>query len=169
MDHQYKLLHDIEDAFDQVVDASRELVEIYRAHPGDAWAMGSPHPDVAWLASALLDFWYEDGQDGRATRPYVGLVAGLEPVMQAVSRVNAAKEVFADRIAAIKSEDQRMIANLKASLPLRHPYLHKHLKGSGLARLHLKQCWRHIPTAEQSVQRTRLAWPVHPACQRERS
>ncbi|PXX95903.1 DNA replication terminus site-binding protein [Halomonas sp. LBP4] len=158
MNRQYKLLHDIEEAFDQVVEASGELVEICRAHPGEAWALDAPRPDADWLASALLDFWYIDGQDGRTTRPYVGLMAASEPVMEAVGRVNAAKHTFADTLAAIKDEDQRMIAELKASLPYRHPYLHDHMKGSGLARLHLKQCWRHIPAAEQPLQRVRLAW-----------
>ncbi|MFY0990953.1 DNA replication terminus site-binding protein [Halomonas sp. C05BenzN] len=158
MNRQYKLLHDIEEAFDQVVDASGLLVEQLRHYPTQAWALDTPRPDADWLGAALMDFWYTDGQDGRTTRPYVGLVAALPPVMDAVAIANSAKRHFAETLAAIKEEDQRLVAELKASLPFRHSYLHAHMKGSGLARLHLKQCWRHIPVAEQALQRVRFAW-----------
>lgn len=158
MNRQYKLLHDIEEAFDQVVESSRVLVELIHQYPGQAWALDTPRPDAEWQAAALLDFWYTDGQDGRSTRPYIALVAAAKPVIDAVGRVNTAKRVFAETLAAIKDEDQRLVAELKASLPFRHAYLHSHMKGSGLARLHLKQCWRHIPVAEQPLQRVRLAW-----------
>jgi len=158
MNRQYKLLYDIEEAFDQVVDASRHLVDRLRDLPTQSWALDTPRPDADWLGGALMDFWYTDGQDGRTTRPYVGLVAAPPTVMEAVAAVNAAKRRFAETVAAIKQEDHRMVAELKASLPFRHSYLHAHMKGSGLARLHLKQCWRHIPVAEQPVQRVRFAW-----------
>lgn len=158
MQRQYKLIHDVELAFDELVKACQQLADTYRDHYGEAWALHSPRPDADWLQSAIMDFWYTDGQDGRATRPYIGLIAAREPVIDAVSFVNTAKARFAQALSLVKAEDQGLIAEMKASLPQRHAYLHEHMRGAGLARLHLKQCWRHVPVAEQPVRRIRMAW-----------
>ncbi len=105
-----------------------------------SWTSGTPMVKTDALPVPTLDWWLRS------------------PVMDAVTIANSAKRHFAETLAAIKEEDQRLVAELKASLPFRHSYLHAHMKGSGLARLHLKQCWRHIPVAEQALQRVRFAW-----------
>lgn len=158
MTRQYKLLENIETAFDDVVTSSQRLVDIYRNHQAAAWALHSPSPDADWLEHALLDFWYVDAQDGRVTKPYVGLVAASSEVLAAVAQVNCAKSEFSRVLAEIKANDKPLVAELKASLPKRHSFLGEHLAGSGLARLHLKQCWRHIPMAESPLQRVRMSW-----------
>ncbi|WP_189468450.1 DNA replication terminus site-binding protein [Litchfieldella qijiaojingensis] len=154
----YRLLAELEAAFDDIIERVEALEARYRESPGAAWALHSPTPDADWLRAALLDFWYQDGQDGRATRSYVGLVAADEPLLEHVASVNAAKAHFADILARIRQEAAALIPELKAVLPFRHPALHTHLRGQGLARLHLKQCWRALPVADASLSRVRLAW-----------
>ncbi|NIC04192.1 DNA replication terminus site-binding protein [Halomonas sp. DX6] len=140
-----------------LIERTEGLLEAYAASPAEAWAFQA-EASTEWLRRALLDFWYTDGQDGRATRSHVGLVAADEALMARVVEVNAAKAEFAEQLARIKAEDPPLLAEAKAVLPFRHPQLHDHLRGSGLARLHLKQCWRAIPVAEAPVARVRLAW-----------
>ncbi|MDI5890535.1 DNA replication terminus site-binding protein [Halomonas rhizosphaerae] len=155
---EYRLLAELEALFDRLVEETDALVATWLASGASAWSFEHDTADAAWLRHALLDVWYQDGQDGRATRSHVGLVAGDEPVMEAVARVNATKKAFAALLAEIRSEVPSLIPEIKAVLPFRHPALHDHLRGTGLARLHLKQCWRAIPLAEAPVARVRLAW-----------
>lgn len=155
---EYRLLAELEALFDRLVEETDALVATWQASGAPAWSFEHDSADAAWLRHALLDVWYQDGQDGRATRSHVGLVAGDEPVMEAVGRVNATKKAFAALLAEIRREVPSLIPEIKAVLPFRHPALHDHLRGTGLARLHLKQCWRAIPLAEAPVARVRLAW-----------
>ncbi len=153
----YRLLAELEAAFDTLIERSEALLDAYAASPAEAWAFQAD-ASPEWLRRALLDFWYADGQDGRVTRSHVGLVAATPALLDQVARVNAAKADFAAWLARIKTEHPPLLAEAKAVLPFRHPHLHDHLRGSGLARLHLKQCWRAIPVAEAPVARVRLAW-----------
>ena len=155
---QYRLLAELEAAFDEIIERIEALVHHYREHTTDAWALHHPTPDADWLRAALLDFWYQDGQDGRATRSYVGLIAADERMLEHVASVNAAKEVFARILGEIREHAADFIPEIKAILPFRHPALHAHLVGQGLARLHLKQCWRSLPVANAPLSRVRLAW-----------
>ncbi|MCE8031527.1 DNA replication terminus site-binding protein [Halomonas sp. MCCC 1A11057] len=153
----YRLLAELELAFDRLIESTEALLEAYAASPSEAWAFQA-EASTEWLRRALLDFWYTDGQDGRATRSHVGLIAADDILMARVAEVNATKAEFAKRLARIKAEHPPLLAEAKAVLPFRHPQLHDHLRGSGLARLHLKQCWRAVPVAEAPVARVRLAW-----------
>ncbi|CAM3863388.1 DNA replication terminus site-binding protein [Vreelandella rituensis] len=158
MAHQYRYLSAIEKAFDQIVTATHQLINQYSNDQTHAWALHSPRPDAAWLETALLDYWYEEGQDGRSTRPYIGMIAAGPDLLEAVAAVNAAKSVFSQVLAEIKREEKALIPELKGSLPARHPALASNLSGAGLARLNLKQCWRHIPVADAPVERVHLSW-----------
>ncbi|SHF44973.1 DNA replication terminus site binding protein [Modicisalibacter ilicicola DSM 19980] len=158
MELQYRLLAELEAAFDHLIERIEAVLAVYAASPGEAWALESPRPDAEWLRRALLDFWYQDGQDGRATRSYVGLIAADEALLEAVARANAAKDRFGTLLTRIREQAGALIPEIKAVLPFRHPVLHDHLRGQGLARLHLKQCWRHLPVADAPLSRVRLAW-----------
>jgi len=155
---EYHLVAELEASFDRLVADSEQLVSTWADSGGDAWAFDQATPDADWLRRVLLDMWYEDGQDGRATRSHVGLVAADEAVIEAAETVNAAKRDFGEMLATIRRDAPALLPELKALLPQRHPALHAHLRGSGLARLHLKQSWRAIPLAEAPVARVRLAW-----------
>ena len=155
---EYRLLAELEDHFDRLVEQTDALVANWQASEAPAWSFEHGAADADWLRHALLDVWYQDGQDGRATRSHIGLVAANDTVMEAVMRVNATKKAFAELLAEIRRDVPTLIPEIKAILPFRHPALQDHLRGTGLARLHLKQCWRAIPLAEAPVARVRLAW-----------
>lgn len=158
MELQYRLLAELEAAFDRLIECVEALVTVYERAPRQAWALEEPHPDSEWLRRVLFDFWYQDGQDGRTTRSYVALIAADEALLEAVATVNSAKAAFAALLAQIREQAPVLVPEIKAVLPFRHPALHDHLRGQGLARLHLKQCWRHIPVADAPLSRVRLAW-----------
>ncbi|MDI5932706.1 DNA replication terminus site-binding protein [Halomonas kalidii] len=155
---EYRLLAEVEAAFDALILRTEALLGAYHQAPGASWAFGAEPASEPWLRRALLDFWYHDGQDGRATRAHVGLVAAGEALLARVAEANAAKAAFAALLAQIREQVPALIPEIKTVLPFRHPALHDHLRGRGLARLHLKQCWRAIPVAEAPVARVRLAW-----------
>ncbi|OLO03552.1 MULTISPECIES: DNA replication terminus site-binding protein [Salinicola] len=158
MELQYRLLAELESDFDHLIDAVEHLAATYADDPTPAWALGETVIDADWLRRALTDFWYQDGQDGRETRNYIGVIVAGAVLMEAVEAVNLAKARFASTLKRIRQSAPRLIAEIKAVLPFRHPVLHDHLRGQGLARLHLKQCWRQIPVADAALSRVRLAW-----------
>jgi len=154
----YRLLAELEHAFDDLLDAVAALVDTWQASALPAWRFGDGQASADWLRHALLDVWYQDGQDGRATSSHIGIVAADEATLAQAARVNQYKDVFAGIIANIRRDSPSLIPEIKAILPFRHPQLHTHLAGTGLARLHLKQCWRALPVAEAPVARVRMAW-----------
>tara|TARA_R110002051_G_scaffold309855_2_gene382718 strand:- start:5258 stop:6133 length:876 start_codon:yes stop_codon:yes gene_type:complete len=161
MDNEYRLIKTCEHAFDVVTQALNDVVEAYRHTLGQAWALHSPRPDTDWLADALLDIWYEGDQDGRMTRSYIGLIAADDALLQVVANANAAKDDFFNAMAAIKETHPQRISHLKYELAHRKSrfgYVNEHLRRTGLARLHLKQAWRHIPSIEQPAVSIRMAW-----------
>ncbi|WP_239495216.1 DNA replication terminus site-binding protein [Salinicola halophilus] len=158
MDPQYQLLAELEADFDRLIDAVVRLADAYAASPSPAWALGDEPIDAQWLRRALTDFWYQDGQDGRETRTYVAMIVADEALMAFVHAVNVEKTRFAATLKRIRDAAPKLIAEAKAVLPFRHPILHDHLRGQGLARLHLKQCWRHLPIADAPLAKVRLAW-----------
>ncbi len=160
---EYRLLAELEAVFDALIERTAEVAEVYARASGACWIFGEPEPveharAEEWLRRALQDVWYQDGQDGRATRAHIGLVAASESVMEAVAAANTAKAEFAALTARIRDQVPALIPEAKAVLPFRHPALHDHLRGEGLARVHLKQCWRAIPASEAPLARVRLAW-----------
>lgn len=154
----YRLLHRLEGCFDEVLIALEQVSAQFAAGSGNAWALHDPAPNADWLHTALLDMWHEPEQDGRETRNYVGLIAADETLIRAVTRANAAKNAFSDCLQAIKQQAPALLSDSRSRLPRRHPQVEAVLERHGLARLHLKQCWRHLPVAESPVARVRFAW-----------
>ncbi|MDH2290530.1 DNA replication terminus site-binding protein [Cobetia sp. 3AK] len=155
---EYQLMARIEAAFDEQISAAEQVITAVAEENSPLWRLDGGHADLDWLRLALQDVWYQDGQDGRVTRPYLGVVAAGPQVIQAVCALNLAKEHLAGLFAELREAYPDQLAELKAILPFRHPGLNQHLKGDGLARLHLKQCWRRVPVAEAAVARVRFAW-----------
>ncbi|WP_110649211.1 DNA replication terminus site-binding protein [Salinicola peritrichatus] len=158
MELQYRLLAELEADFDRLIETVDQLASTYAASPTPTWALGDVNVDAHWLRRALTDFWYQDGQDGRETRNYIALIVAGPELMEQVHAVNASKASFAAILKHIRESAPKLIPEIKAVLPFRHPVLHDHLRGQGLARLHLKQCWRQLPVADAPLSRVRLAW-----------
>ncbi|GAA3895387.1 hypothetical protein GCM10022228_03050 [Halomonas cibimaris] len=154
----YQLLYRLDSAFDDVLAALEAVNEQARLCPPGYWALDTPGAGGDWLHAALFDMWHTPGQDGRQTRNYIGLVAANDALLDAVIRANAAKSRFSDALQAIKQQAPSLLSEGRERLPRRHPRVQTVLERNGLARLHLKQCWRHLPVAEAPVSRVRFAW-----------
>ncbi|MBY6208276.1 MULTISPECIES: DNA replication terminus site-binding protein [Halomonas] len=154
----YQWLAALDQAFDRLVDRAHQVADAWAASGLGGWAFGRDKVDPEWLRQSLLDLWYVDGQDGRVTHSHVGLVCCDDATYAAAQQLNEAKSDLSHQLAEIRQHSPQLMAEIKARLPQRHPDLNQHLGGAGLARLHLKQAWRHVPVAEASVDRVRLAW-----------
>lgn len=148
------------EAFDDLLDSIRQLCDTYRAECQDAWAKDAPTPDADWLWDVLTDFWYEDGQDGRSTRAYVGLVAASPVMLDAVRHVNRKKDLFHAQVSKLKEQSSPGLLEMKEALAKRHPAMRNAMERTGLARLNLKQCWRHIPMIDQPALKVSFTWYV---------
>lgn len=160
MSTHYRLLSQLDHCFESLVANLTSLVKLLEKAQLPCWIMGC-ETEVASrerLAFALLDLWYVDGQDGRVTRSYPGLVMCNEKIWQQLGEVNHAKVAFSGAIDAIRRESPELLNDARKSLVARHPKLHAHLSAEGLARLHLKQCWRHIPSCTTPLRQVRFSW-----------
>lgn len=160
MTASYALLSELETTFDTLNAATNALCQHIEHNPPRIWQL-APEPSTtpaAWLCHALTDFWYTDGQDGRVTRNYIGIVAADAALMEKIHAVNTAKDAFGALIGQIKHTHPEQLSSLKASLPARSSLLNEHLRADGLIRLHLKQCWRRVPVVKDPVARVRMAW-----------
>ncbi|CAM3912787.1 DNA replication terminus site-binding protein [Vreelandella rituensis] len=154
----YRLLADLEAAFDALLAQLEQVVTTFERSGCPAWAFAEPVADAAWLRRALMDMWHEEGQDGRETRNYIGLIAADTPLIEEVVKANQAKARISHLLQQIKQTTPHALSEAKALLPQRHPHVNALLRRGGLAKLHLKQCWRQLPVAQAPVARVRLAW-----------
>ncbi|PRY65688.1 DNA replication terminus site binding protein [Vreelandella songnenensis] len=154
----YRLLHELDERFDRLVEAIEVALTIYEQQTLPTWAFHQPAIEAGWLRHALLDMWHQEGQDGRETRNYIGVVAANQTLLEAIGAINEAKANISELLQKIKNLSPKAFGEIKQRLPKRHPYVDDVLRQSGFARLHLKQCWRQIPVAEAPVSRIRLAW-----------
>ncbi|MCM5703205.1 DNA replication terminus site-binding protein [Larsenimonas salina] len=157
-DVAYYRLHEIELAFDALVDRVNALCDCVEQRHCPIWHLRESASPTAWLRQALLDMWYEQGQDGRATRNYIGMVLCDDAVLEHVAALNAAKDHFGGLVNTMRKEATDQIGALKTHLPRRHPALNQLMAQQGLARLHLKQAWRRIPVAEAPLARMQMSW-----------
>ncbi|RUR51480.1 DNA replication terminus site-binding protein [Vreelandella populi] len=154
----YRLLYELDDRFDHLIATIEASLTLYERQMPPTWVFHQPIVDTDWLRKALLDMWHQEDQDGRETRNYVGIIAADETLIESIDTINQAKTHISELIQKIKNLSPKALSDIKQRLPKRHPYVVDVLRQSGFARLHLKQCWRHIPIAEAPVSRIRLAW-----------
>lgn len=106
---------------------------------------------------------YTDHQDSRCTIQLPGIVGASNETLQLINFINTLKDDFKVAIQKLKKEkglfsDKVLQHNLQELLNKRHPYSHATLQQSGLSRLHLKQCYRHIPTLTRKPEKVSWTW-----------
>ena len=154
----YHLLHELDARFDDLMAAIDHAATYYEQQQSATWHF-QPYPGGrSWLRQALLDMWHQQGQDGRETRNYIALIAADDELLEKFTAVNRAKAHISDLLQHIKQAQPNTLSQAKHRLPQRHPDVDNVLRQGGLARLHLKQCWRHLPIAPAPVSRVRFAW-----------
>jgi len=100
------------------------------------------------------DLWHQDHGDGRRTRSCHGLIAADAQLLTAAEDVNQAKTAFRILLAEFKEETTTLLETLGQ----RSQAVREALGSKGLARLHLKQCYRLIPVVERQPLRVGLNW-----------
>lgn len=154
----YHLLHELDARFDDLITTIDQAATYYERQQAPTWHFQPPQGHASWLRQALLDMWHQQGQDGRETRNYITLIAADDLLIAKFSAINHAKAQISELLQRIKQAHPASVSQAKQRLPQRHPDVDNVLRQSGLARLHLKQCWRHIPIAPAPVSRVRFAW-----------
>ncbi|MDQ7730071.1 DNA replication terminus site-binding protein [Halomonas sp. SpR8] len=154
----YHLLLQLEQQFDHLLETIEEAVSLYERQQPATWVFHQATPSNDWLRKAMFDMWHEQDQDGRETRNYIAVVAANDELLTAINTVNQAKTNFSEMLQHIKQAAPQALSDAKSRLPQRHPHVNDVLRRNGLAKLHLKQSWRHLPIAQAPVSRIRFAW-----------
>ncbi|MEH6472414.1 MAG: hypothetical protein V7752_14290 [Halopseudomonas sp.] len=146
--------------FDALLEALSTLAEQLRRSTLPLWVPLSDQElaneqDPRQKAIELYcDLWHQDGGDGRRTRSCHGLIAANPALLTAAEQANLAKTAFRLALSELKTEPKTLLEPLTQ----RPHSLRDALGHTGLARLHLKQCYRLIPVAERQPQRVGFNW-----------
>ena len=162
------MISDLIASFDLMMQRLQALRTAVLASPLPLWlpltpmesSMGLSARDV--LADLLTDVWYRDGQDGRETRSRHGVVMIDDEMQTLIIAANEARDSFRDQVQALQKElDKTEFSEQIEQLGERHVSVRESLHFSGLSRVHLKQCYRHIPLLEHVPLRVGFSWYAH--------
>lgn len=111
------------------------------------------------LTGLLSDLWYQGNQDGRETRSRHGIVLADNDLTELIKLINQQKDHFRNavkrtRTALTQTEWVEEYGKLGQS------NLRNAMHYSGLTRVHLRQCYRHIPILEEHPQTIGFSWYV---------
>lgn len=102
--------------------------------------------------------WYEEGQDGRETLTCPGIVGASPGTIAAAHVCNAAKNDFKSAVLALKSLARTEVTTVMADLHRRQEVVAAAMRRMGVARLNLKQAYRHIPLLDQRPLKVGFTW-----------
>lgn len=111
------------------------------------------------LTGLLGDLWYQGNQDGRKTRARHGIVLADNELLEMVKKINQQKDHFRK---TVKSTREELSATewVEEYGKLGQVNLRDALQHSNLTRVHLRQCYRHIPLLEEHPQTIGFSWYV---------
>jgi hypothetical protein len=102
--------------------------------------------------------WYEDGRDGRETLTCPGIVGASLNALAAARACNTAKDVFKAAVLALKSLGRVEANAAMADLHRRQEQVAAAMRRMGVARLNLKQAYRHVPLLEERPVKIGFTW-----------
>lgn len=152
------------DTFDELMDACHGFSKQIQSGQYTLWVPLSDQEQALGMTSqtkagqVFEDVWYQDGQDGRETRSSFGLIAADDALIEAALNINQLKDSLKSLANHMQKQDKAQWRELKGELNIRRRELRESLHFSGLARLHLKQTWRHIPVIERCPTRVGFNW-----------
>ncbi len=116
--------------------------------------------ELATGIDLLCDLWYRGQQDGRETRSRHGLILADDTTQSLIHAINASKERFRQHVNAEKADRKHWKERLQ-TLQEQPTSLREKLIVAGLNRIHLKQCFRHIPLLEEAPSKVGFSWYAH--------
>jgi len=125
--------------------------------------LGEPPHDRKRAAAMFRQLEYVDGQDPKESVTLPGLIACSEPTIAAAETVNQAKDRFQAAVQQVKKHkmdrhDPELTKGFEKLLPKRPKDTSEALERAGLARLHLRQCYRKIPLLEVRPIKASFTW-----------
>lgn len=114
---------------------------------------------ITVLSDLLADLWYKGNQDGRETNARHGIVLANDEVITLIKQINNQKDLFKEvvkntRAALTQPEWTEVFGKLGRTTS------RETLHYSGLTRVHLRQCYRHIPLLDEFPKRIGFSWYV---------
>ena len=110
------------------------------------------------IQSALTDYWYYDNRDGRITTPYLAVAQVNHATLDAIHNINTLKRTFSRLCSGIRQSTPTVLPILKSTMSQRNQALHHALEPNQLARLHIKQLTRTIPTLSEVPEKIAFNW-----------
>lgn len=134
-----------------------------------AWLQDGPSPYFSQLShrerayAVLSALEYDDSQGPKEILICPGIIAASYDTLRTVEALNHAKNHFKETVLALKKEklklsDKTFVAAIESALGRREDGISKALKKIGLARLHLKQCYRSIPILAEAPLKITWTW-----------
>lgn len=102
--------------------------------------------------------WYEDSQDGRETLTCPGVIGASLATLVAACACNTAKDEFKAAVLALKVIGRAEAGDVMADLHQRWETVATAMRRMGVARLNLKQAYRHIPLLERRPLKIGFTW-----------
>lgn len=150
--------------YENLLSASQTLLQYCRQYNPTSQLLALHNPMAEHLNQAQLldavfqDYWYQDGQDGRETRSYIGVIMANDALIAHAHTLNTTKDAFKHSSTLLQKQQPDSWRDIKTQLNMRYANLRESLYFTGLARLHLKQCWRTLSIIEYPAQRIAFNW-----------
>lgn len=138
------------DSFDKKLASSHLPISL----PNDTEILSS-YEMLEQTRQYYSDIWHSGHQDGRRTQSSYGLVGATIELLDAAEHLNQCKDQLRLSISQIKKSDLSVVS---AQLHQRSKRLNASMNQVGLGRLHLKQCYRHIPLLDSRPDNIRFSW-----------
>ncbi|MAD43975.1 MAG: DNA replication terminus site-binding protein [Oceanospirillaceae bacterium] len=159
------MITELTSAFDDMMTALQALRYAITEQQPAHWLPLTPQEQasgarpLAVLTDLITDVWYRDGQDGRETRSRHGLIMMNDELRTLAQSANARKDAFHQIVrSAQQALEKPGLDELIAGLGNRHSDLRESLHFAGLSRVHLKQCYRHLPVLEHCPLKVGFSW-----------
>ncbi|MGJ3494328.1 hypothetical protein PsalN5692_02682 [Piscirickettsia salmonis] len=112
---------------------------------------------------AISQLEYLSDQPPKETLLYTGLIGASSHTLDCAKHVNQTKEQFKQAMLALKAakvavHDPILLSHFERHLQERSANTRASLQKMGLARLHLKQCYRKIPILDERPQKISWTW-----------
>ncbi|WP_051221611.1 hypothetical protein [Neptunomonas japonica] len=155
------LLTNIVDAFEQLTESLLTFdKQLSKSHL--AISLPSKELDAFTQQQALeqaryyySNIWHSDDTDGRRTQSCYGLVGANRETLEAAAKLNTVKDKLRTSVGLLQKSE---LNTASEQLHQRSKTLAITLNNQGLGRIHLKQCYRHIPLLDSTPHNVRFSW-----------
>ncbi|WP_286238410.1 DNA replication terminus site-binding protein [Neptuniibacter halophilus] len=151
-----RLTADLLDAYEQLDNAQQQFSQRLLESAPRYWFLGPAESDISLpqACQRITGIWYQAQGDGRRTENLYGLI-GVDPgLIPLIRQLNQIKQRFQQAVRRFRDKHGEPTPLLYQ----RACELNQKLQDSGLARLHLKQCYRQLPLLEKRPDKVTFSW-----------